>query len=45
MSTINRKAHWDRVYTTKPSAEVSWFQAEPTISVQLLERSGLTAAT
>ena len=42
---MDRKAHWDRVYTTKASDEVSWFQPEPTISLQLLERSGLTAAT
>jgi hypothetical protein len=45
MSTMDRKAHWDRVYTTKASEEVSWFQPEPTVSLQLLERAGLTAAT
>jgi len=39
------KAHWDRVYTTKASEEVSWFQPEPTISLRLLEGSGLTAVT
>jgi hypothetical protein len=42
---MDRKVHWDRVYTTKASAEVSWFQPEPTLSLQLLESSGLTAAT
>jgi len=45
MSTMDRKAHWDRVYTTKASEEASWFQPEPTVSLQLLERAGLTAAT
>ena len=43
--TMDRKAHWERVYTTKASDEVSWFQPEPTVSLGLLERSGLTAAT
>ena len=42
---MDRKAHWDRVYTTKASDEVSWFQPEPTISLRLLERSRLTAST
>lgn len=40
---VDRKAHWNRVYATKASDEVSWFQPEPTVSLQLLERSGLTA--
>jgi hypothetical protein len=41
----DRQAHWDRVYTTKASDQVSWFQPEPTVSLQLLERTGLAAAT
>lgn len=43
--TMDRKAHWERVYTTKASNEVSWFQPEPAVSLRLLERAGLTAAT
>jgi hypothetical protein len=42
---MDRADHWNRVYSTKASEEVSWFQTEPAISLQLLERSGLTAAT
>jgi hypothetical protein len=42
---MDLKAHWERVYTTKASEELSWFQPEPARSLQLLERSGLTAAT
>jgi hypothetical protein len=42
---MDRKAHWDRIYATKASEEVSWYQPEPTVSLGLLERSGLTAAT
>lgn len=42
---MDRKTHWDRVYTTKASDEVSWYQPEPTTSLRLLEKAGLTAAT
>lgn len=42
---MDRKAHWDRVYTTKGSDQVSWFQPEPATSLRLLEHAGLTAAT
>jgi len=31
-------AHWDSVFETKGSDEVSWFQAEPATSLRLLER-------
>jgi len=30
--------HWDTVYATKASDEVSWFQATPTTSLRLLEQ-------
>ena len=42
---MGRKAHGDHVYATKASEEVSWFQPEPTVSLQLLEKSELSAAT
>jgi len=42
---MDRKAHWDRVYTTKSPDEVSWFQPEPATSLRLLEHAGLAAAT
>jgi hypothetical protein len=42
---MSRRDHWDRVYTTKASEEVSWFQREPVLSLQLLEHAGLTDGT
>jgi len=42
---MDRKAHWERVYTTKASDQVSWFQPEPSVSLRLLDGAGLTAAT
>jgi len=35
-------AHWNRVYTTKATAEVSWFEPLPSVSLQLLEAAGMT---
>ena len=33
---MDRQAHWQRVYTTKKPAELSWYQLEPEISLRLL---------
>jgi SAM-dependent methyltransferase len=33
---LDRKAHWETVYTTKQPNEVSWYQTEPTRSLELL---------
>ncbi len=33
---MNRKAHWQVVYETKESADVSWYQAEPRHVLELL---------
>jgi SAM-dependent methyltransferase len=39
---MNRKAHWDRIYTTTASDEVGWFQPEPKASLRLLDAAGMT---
>ncbi len=38
---MDRRAHWQRVFTTKGEREVSWFEALPAMSLQLLEAAGL----
>lgn len=40
---MDRRAHWDLLYTTKATDAVSWFQPEPAESLRLLRRFGLTA--
>lgn len=35
-----RAEHWDRVYRTRQSDEVSWFQPEPTLSLELISAAG-----
>ena len=37
----DRKQHWEQVYTSKSSLEVSWYQAEPRLSLELIEHSGI----
>jgi hypothetical protein len=42
---MDRRVHWNKVYTTKASDAVSWFQLEPAVSLRLMDAAGLTAAT
>jgi len=36
--TIDRKDHWQRVHKSKAPDEVSWFQANPMCSIELIDR-------
>jgi SAM-dependent methyltransferase len=42
---MDRTSHWQRVYTTKAEDDVSWFEASPSLSLQMMEAAGLTAET
>jgi trans-aconitate methyltransferase len=42
---MDRQAHWERVYTTKGERDVSWFEALPAVSLEMLEAAGLRAET
>lgn len=42
---MDTKGHWETVYRSKASDEVSWFQAEPATSLALLDQVGLTPTT
>ena len=42
---MQRREHWERLYQTKAANEVSWFQAEPTLSIRLLESVSLAPST
>jgi len=41
MDNIERKAHWNRIYRTRKSDEVSWYQSTPTSSLSFLKQTGL----
>jgi trans-aconitate methyltransferase len=45
MSNAGRKSHWDNVYGTKDETDVSWFQATPAPSLDLLKAIGASAET
>jgi hypothetical protein len=40
---VNRKAHWEDVYSTKGETGVSWYQTEPRLALQLIRSVALTA--
>jgi ubiquinone/menaquinone biosynthesis C-methylase UbiE len=42
---MSRVAHWDSVYATKRPEGVSWYQPHLELSLQLLERAGLSRTT
>jgi len=39
-----RAEHWARVYSTRAVDAVSWYQAEPTVSVELIDALGVDRA-
>lgn len=40
-TAFDRKAHWEAVYTDRSPGEVSWYQAEPTLSLEQVRRAGI----
>ena len=41
MSSFDRKAHWEVIYATKDTTQVSWFQPVPETSLDLISSTGL----
>jgi len=41
VETFDRKAHWQKIYEEMDASEVSWFQAEPSISLELINNCDL----
>jgi hypothetical protein len=42
---MDRQAHWNRIYDATASAELSWYQAEPTLSLRLIDAAGFTPSS
>lgn len=42
---MTAREHWDRVYATKGDADVSWFEATPSVSLAMMRDAGLTAGS
>ncbi len=41
MTSFDRKAHWEQVYTGKSHLEVSWHQSDPGLSLRLIENTSI----
>ena len=41
MSDFDRHAHWEGVYASKKESELSWFEATPQMSLDLIRQSGV----
>ena len=37
----DRREHWQHIYTTKPSDEVSWYQTHPILTPELIDALGV----
>jgi ubiquinone/menaquinone biosynthesis C-methylase UbiE len=37
----NTRAHWEQIYNTKASTDVSWYQTYPSLSLKLIEATGV----
>lgn len=35
-SAMDRKTHWNSIYGAKPESDMSWFEAEPRVSLELI---------
>lgn len=42
---MSDKSHWNAVYSRKEEAQLSWHQSDPSVSVEFMEKAGLTAAS
>ncbi len=38
MRKVSRKEHWEKVYSTKADKEVGWFQQNPEVSLQIIQK-------
>jgi SAM-dependent methyltransferase len=45
MQSEDRHAHWENVYSKKRENEVSWFEENPALSLELIAQVGATAAS
>jgi SAM-dependent methyltransferase len=45
MLNENRQAHWEGVYTHRSESEVSWFQENPALSIEMIKQVGATTAS
>ncbi len=37
--------HWDEIYSTRPTSDVSWFQREPYVSLRLIQQNSVATSS
>jgi len=42
---VDTKTHWEQIYQSKPTTEVSWYQARPDLSLYLIQHTGIDKAS
>src|SRR3990167_5226434 len=45
MQDLDRKSHWESIYTAKDEREVSWFEESPALSLELIAATGTSHAS
>lgn len=45
MQDLDRKSHWEGIYTAKDEREVSWFEESPALSLDLIAATGAPHAS
>jgi len=40
---MDRKEHWERIYSSKSASELSWYQRHPHQSLDLIEKTGVAS--
>ncbi len=45
MKNVDRKNHWENVFKTKDTTQVSWYQPKPETSLNLIKNLGLTKSS
>ena len=38
----DRKAHWERIYRERAAPELSWYQPQPRLSLELIHAAGVS---
>jgi 2-polyprenyl-3-methyl-5-hydroxy-6-metoxy-1,4-benzoquinol methylase len=42
---LDRRDHWEGVYRTRQTEEVSWYQASPSVSLEMLDAAGISSSS
>ena len=45
VNAMSRRDHWNAIYSTKGERDVSWFEALPAVSMEMIEAAGLRPET